>query len=101
MKITFNLQQRQLSLFSEWSKALLLEKWMSNAIHCCEMAGIAPPNSALQLCAPSPPMGDISSPPLSTIITPPPTHVLRCTGSFDSSDSSGEKKILVSVFNFF
>lgn len=93
-----------MSLFplSEWSKALLLEKWMSNAIHCCEMAGIAPPNSALQLCAPSPPMGDIiSSPPLSTIITPPPTHVLQCTGSFDGSDSSGEKKILVSIiFNY-
>ena len=61
-------------LLTEWSKALLLEKWMTNAVHCCEMAGIAPPASALQLVAPTPPMVT-PSPPNSVITPPPPPHI--------------------------
>lgn len=60
--------------FSEWSKALLLEKWMSNAVQCCEEAGIAPPASALQLVASSPPLLT-PSPPSSVITPPPPPHI--------------------------
>ncbi|XP_064085866.1 ankyrin repeat and IBR domain-containing protein 1-like [Macrobrachium nipponense] len=59
---------------NEWSKALLLEKWMTNAVHCCEVAGIAPPASALQLVAPTPPMVT-PSPPSSVITPPPPPHI--------------------------
>lgn len=55
---------------NEWSKALLLEKWMTNAVQCCEAAGIAPPASALQLVAPTPPVVTASLP--NSIITPPP-----------------------------
>lgn len=59
---------------NEWSKALLLEKWMTNAVQCCEAAGIAPPASALQLVAPTPPMMT-PSPPNSVITPPPPPHI--------------------------
>lgn len=59
---------------SEWSKALLLEKWMTNAVQCCEEAGIAPPASALQLVAPTPPLLT-PSPPTSVITPPPPPHI--------------------------
>ncbi|XP_037798012.1 ankyrin repeat and IBR domain-containing protein 1-like isoform X1 [Penaeus monodon] len=59
---------------NEWSKALLLEKWMTNAVQCCEAAGIAPPASALQLVAPTPPMMT-PSPPSSVITPPPPPHI--------------------------
>ena len=61
-------------LFLEWSKALLLEKWMTNAVQCCEEAGIAPPASALQLVACSPPLLT-PSPPSSIIAPPPPPHI--------------------------
>ncbi|XP_045114482.1 ankyrin repeat and IBR domain-containing protein 1-like isoform X2 [Portunus trituberculatus] len=59
---------------NEWSKALLLEKWMTNAVQCCEEAGIAPPASALQLVACSPPLLT-PSPPSSIITPPPPPHI--------------------------
>ncbi|XP_076060868.1 uncharacterized protein LOC143036865 [Oratosquilla oratoria] len=55
---------------NEWSKTLLLEKWMTDAIQCCESAGVATPALALQL-APTPPMATPPSPP-NAIITPPP-----------------------------
>ncbi|MPC52289.1 Ankyrin repeat and IBR domain-containing protein 1 [Portunus trituberculatus] len=58
----------------KWSKALLLEKWMTNAVQCCEEAGIAPPASALQLVACSPPLLT-PSPPSSIITPPPPPHI--------------------------
>ena len=56
-------------LFSEWSKTILLENWMSNSIKCCESAGIAPPTSALQLH--SVVHLKNGSLPLSKVITPP------------------------------
>ncbi|KAK3873737.1 hypothetical protein Pcinc_021271 [Petrolisthes cinctipes] len=69
---------------NEWSKALLLEKWMSNAVQCCEVAGIAPPASALQLVVPTHPLVTPSPPlPSSSVITPPPPMLM----SADSDDS--------------
>ena len=52
---------------------MLLEKWMSNAVQCCESAGIAPPTSALQMLPVIHPSTS-SSPPLphNQVITPPP-----------------------------
>lgn len=47
---------------------------MTNAVQCCEAAGIAPPASALQLVAPTPPMMT-PSPPNSVITPPPPPHI--------------------------
>lgn len=72
--LNFELVAKVLLLSSEWSKALLLEKWMTNAVQCCEAAGIAPPASALQLVAPTPPMMT-PSPPNSVITPPPPPHI--------------------------
>lgn len=59
---------------NEWSKTHLLEKWMSNAVVCCEEAGIAPPASALQLVTPPlvTPDPDSSQ---SMITPPPPPHI--------------------------
>lgn len=35
-------------LFIEWSRELLLEKWMRDPIECCQLAGVQPPPSVLQ-----------------------------------------------------
>lgn len=31
----------------EWSRELLLEKWMKNPVECCEIAGVQAPSSVL------------------------------------------------------
>lgn len=37
-----------LCIYSEWSRELLLEKWMKDPIECCQLAGVQPPSSVLQ-----------------------------------------------------
>lgn len=34
--------------FVEWSRELLLEKWMKDPVQCCSLAGVQAPASALQ-----------------------------------------------------
>lgn len=34
--------------FLEWSRELLLEKWMRDPVECCQFAGVQPPASAFQ-----------------------------------------------------
>ena len=31
--------------FTEWSREVLLEAWMEDAIACCEKSGVVPPSS--------------------------------------------------------
>lgn len=68
---------------------------MSNAVQCCEVAGIAPPASALQLVAPTPPLVTPSPPlPSSSVITPPPPMLMPA----DSDESMvGDVENLVST----
>lgn len=30
----------------EWSREILLDKWMKDAVACCKLAGVEPPQSA-------------------------------------------------------
>lgn len=35
-------------LFIEWSREVLLEKWMKDPVECCQLAGVQAPSSVLQ-----------------------------------------------------
>ncbi|XP_049788774.1 ankyrin repeat and IBR domain-containing protein 1-like isoform X1 [Schistocerca nitens] len=49
---------------NEWSREALLDKWMKDAVACCQLAGVQPPASALQL-------RDSGSTPSSPVLQPP------------------------------
>ena len=40
-----------LFFFKEWSREMLLEKWMKDAVSCCNSAGVEPPQSAFNATA--------------------------------------------------
>lgn len=96
----FSADESFLFLTSEWSKALLLEKWMTNAVQCCEEAGIAPPASALQLVAPTPPLLT-PSPPSSVITPPPPPHIPEVEDDELGKDTKNLVSLIYLLLYFF
>ena len=64
---------------TEWSREMLLEAWMWDAVACCEKCGVVPPSSVYSdqpesqdddadVCQPPPPPPDPEGPPAREIV---------------------------------